>query len=284
MHLRAILITISGVLLMSIETLFMKITSIDALTFAFYIGIFMFLSLNIILLTTLKKKTIFIYKVNIQPILICGALSGISIVFFINAIKTTTVANTVFILASAPLFSAFYSYLLYKEKSKKNIYIVSFFIFVGLAVIFFSQLGSGDMRGNIYALISANLFSLYFVVLSKYNEANRFAIIAFGGLIIATTSFFLANNLLIDMSTLMILLLAGLLVVPISRVLISLGTKQLPASEVSLLMTLEAVAAPFFVWLILREVPSDGTFTGGFIIILSLFVNSLYLLKKSKNI
>ncbi|MGB5919418.1 DMT family transporter [Arcobacter sp.] len=283
MHLRAILITIFGVLLMSIETLFMKITSIDALTFAFYIGIFMFLSLNIILLTTLKKKTIFIYKVNIQAILICGALSGVSIVFFISAIKTTTVANTVFILASAPLFSAFYSYLLYKEKSKKNIYIVSFFIFVGLTVIFFSQLGSGDMKGNIYALVSANLFSLYFVVLSKYNEANRFAIIAFGGLIIATISFFLANNLLVDMNTLMILLLAGLLVVPISRVLISLGTKQLPASEVSLLMTLEAVAAPFFVWLILREVPSDGTFTGGFIIILSLFVNSLYLLKVSKN-
>jgi drug/metabolite transporter (DMT)-like permease len=81
----------------------------------------------------------------------------------------------------------------------------------------------------------------------------------------------------------MILLLAGLLVVPISRVLISHGTKQLPASEVSLLMTLEAVAAPFFVWLVLREVPSNGTFIGGFIIILSLFINSLYLLKVSKN-
>lgn len=87
LHLRAILITIFGVLLMSIETLFMKITSIDALTFAFYIGIFMFLSLNIILLTTLKKKTIFIYKVNIQPILICGALSGISIVFLLMPLK-----------------------------------------------------------------------------------------------------------------------------------------------------------------------------------------------------
>ena len=283
MHLKAILITILGVLLMSLETVFMKVTSIESVTFTFYIGIFMFLSLNIILLITLKKKTISVYKVSLKPILMCGFILGISIIFFVSAIKTTTVANTVFLLASSPLFSAFYSYLFYKEKSKKNIYIVSFFIFIGLGVIFFSQLGSGDMMGNIYALICTNFYALYFVVLSKHKEANRFAIISFGGFIAATISFFLASSFVIDMSTLMILLLAGLLVVPISRVLISAGTQHLPASEVTLLLTLESVAAPFFVWLVLKEVPSNGTFIGGLIIVLALFINSLYLLKVSKN-
>ena len=138
------------------------------------------------------------------------------------------------------------------------------------------------MVGNIYALLCTNLFALYFVILSKYKEANRFAIIAFGGFITATVSFFLANSFIIDMSNLLILLLAGVLVVPISRVLISNGTKHLPASEVALLLTLESVAAPFFVWLVLKEVPSNGTFIGGFIIVLALFVNSLYLLKISR--
>ena len=140
MYLKAILTTALGVLIISLESLFIKLTSIDAITFSFYVGIFMFLSLNSILFARAKKKIVCIYKVSIKPILICGFLSGASGIFFISAIKTTTVANTVFILASAPLFSALYSYLFYKVKSKKNIYIASFFIFIGLGIIFFSQI------------------------------------------------------------------------------------------------------------------------------------------------
>ena len=126
MNLKAILITISGVLLMSLESLFVKVTTIGGLTFAFYIGIFMFLSLNIILLTTFKNKTIRIYKVNIKPILICGVLFGLSNIFFICAIKTTTVANTVFILASSSLFSAFIP-IYYIKKKVKEIFILYLF-------------------------------------------------------------------------------------------------------------------------------------------------------------
>ena len=135
-HLKAILITASGILLMSIESLLIKLTTIEALSFSFYIGILMFISINIILLNTQKRNFIATYKESIKPILICGFLFGTSNIFFIHAIKTTTVANTVMIFASAPLFSSLYAYLLYKEKSKKNIYIASFFIFLGLFVIF----------------------------------------------------------------------------------------------------------------------------------------------------
>ncbi|WP_258239315.1 EamA family transporter [Arcobacter sp. CECT 8989] len=144
LHLKAILITSLGVLLMSLESLLIKLTSISALTFSFYVGIFMFISINTILLVQKKEKIVFVYKEGFKPVLLCGFLFGVSNIFFINAIKTTTVANTVMIFASAPLFSALFTYLLYKQKSKKNIFVASFFIFIGLFIIFLSQLGSGD--------------------------------------------------------------------------------------------------------------------------------------------
>ncbi len=283
-HLYSILITSLGVLLMSLESLFIKLAKIDALTFSFYIGVFMFLSINIILVTTKKKKTIQIYKDGLFPIVICGFLFGTSNIFFINAIKTTSVANTVMIFASAPLFAAFYTYLIYKEKSKKNIYIASFFIFIGLFIIFYSQIGSGDLIGNIYALICVNLFALSFVVLAKYKKVNKFAITAFAGFSAMTISFIFVESFYLDNMTLSILLIAGIFISPISRVLMGIGTQNLPASEVSLLMIIETVMAPIWVWMVLKEVPEESTFIGGSIILVTLFINSLYILRMKKRI
>lgn len=281
-HLNALLITSLGVLLMSLESLFIKLTPIDALTFSFYIGIFMFISINSILLTTKRKKIVTIYKEGFKPILICGFLFGLSNIFFINAIKTTTVANTVMIFASAPLFSALFTYLIYKEKSKKNIYIASLFIFIGLFVIFSSQLGGGDLLGNIYALICVNLFALSFVILAKYKTANRFAITSFAGLSTVIVSIIFIKSFTIDANTLIILIIAGTFVSPVSRVLMGIGTKSLPASEVSLLMIIETIMAPIWVWIVLKEIPAESTFIGGAIILFTLLINSLYILKVNK--
>lgn len=281
-HFQALVITSLGVLLISLESLFIKLTSIQPLVFSFYIGIFMFLSLNFILLTKKKTKIIQCYQNKFSIILICGFLLGVSNIFFISAIKTTTVANTVMIIASAPLFSALYSYLFYKEKSEKNIFIASFFIFLGLIVIFSSQLSGGNLVGNIYALICTNLFALGFVILARYKEINRLTITASAGICSAIVSFIFINSYAINTNALLILLLAGVLISPLARVLIGNGTKSLPASEVSLLMIIETIMAPIWVWLVLKEIPASSTFIGGAIILTTLVFNSLYVLKTNK--
>lgn len=281
-HLKAILITASGVLLMSLESLFIKLTSIEAMTFSFYIGIFMMLSINSILLFKHKTNIILEYKKSYFAVIVCGILFGTSNMFFISAIKTTTVANTVMIFASAPIFSALYSYIFYKQKSKKNIFIASFFIFLGLFIIFSSQLEAGDFIGNVYALICVNLFALAFVVLAQYKDANRFVITSVAGLTAFSLSSFFVNDFYINQNTLFILLGAGLIISPISRVLMGIGTKTLIASEVSLLMIIETIMAPIWVWIFLHEVPASSTFIGGSVILLTLLLNSSYLIYSSK--
>jgi len=278
-HLKALLITALGVLLMSLEALFIKLTSISALTFSFYTGIFMFISINVILFSTQKMNLVNTYKAGFFPILLCGFLFGTSNIFFISAIKTTTVANTVMILSSAPLFSSLFAYVLYREKSTKNIYVSSFFIFVGLYIIFSSQLGRSDMIGNFYALCCVLLFSLSFVLLAKYKDINRFAVTSCAGFFVTLISYIFVKDLNLDTQTLYILLFAGLLTTPIARVFLGIGTKSLPASEVSLLMIIETIMAPIWVWLFLDEIPASTTLIGGFLILVTLILNSLYLLK-----
>ncbi|RXJ77084.1 EamA family transporter [Arcobacter sp. F155] len=279
----ALLITMLGVVLMSVETLLIKLTNISGVTYSFYIGILMFISLNAVLLKDGFNNTLNLYKDNLKIILISGLLMGFANMFFINSVKHTTIANAVIIISSSPLFATLFAYLFYKEKPQKNIFIATIFIFVGLLIIFSQQLSGGNLFGDILALLCAMSFSLNFVVMSKHTGVNRFAVLAFAGVCITVMSLFFIESYEVDTTSLYILLVAGLLVSPFSRIFVLIGTKTLPASEISLLTILETILAPIWAFIFLNEIPVMNTIWGGLIILATLIINSLYIIKISKN-
>lgn len=278
---KGVLITSLGVLIMSLESLFIKLTTISPLLFSFYIGVFMFLSTAITLLVKQKIKVKDVYNKSFKYAVLCAFLMALSNLFFISAIKNTEVANVVIILSTSALFSSFFAYLFYRKKPSKNIYVASFFIFIGLYIIFKEQLSLGNLDGNIYALICTIIFSISFVILSKHKDVNRVLLTAISGIILSTIAFLLVDNVIVDTKTLIILMSMGLIITPISRVMIGNGTKYINASEVSLLMIIETIMAPIWVWIFLKEIPSSYTFIGGTVIVLTIFFNSIYTIKKS---
>ena len=277
---KGLALTSLGVFIMSLESLFIKFTTISPFLFSFYIGIFMFISM---ISTFLFKEKAVLKKAlstNLLMLIVCAILMGTSNIFFITAVKTTTVANVVIIFSTAALFSALFAYLFYKEKITKNIIIASFFMFVGLFIIFNDKLEIGSIEGNIYALFCTALFATSYVLLSRYKDMNRIILTAFSGLALSIIAFFFCDELAIDFKTLTVVMIMGLLISPISRVLLGTGAKYIRASEVSLLMIIETIMAPIWVWIFLNEVPSSYTFIGGSIIIATLIINSIYTLKK----
>jgi drug/metabolite transporter (DMT)-like permease len=243
----------------------------------------MFLAMSLTLVTKQRDVIKEITKTSFPILIGCAVLMGTSNIFFITAIKTTTVANVVIIFGTSALFSSLFAYLIYKEKISKNIIVASFFMLVGLFVIFSDKLGMGNMTGNIFALLCVTTFSLAFVFLAKYTKISRVVLTGTMGLCIALIAFILSDSLSIDLRTFGIIAIMGLLITPISRVLIGNGTRFISASEVSLLMIIETIMAPIWVWLFLNEIPSSNTFIGGSIILGTLILNSLYTLKRGKN-
>ena len=277
---KGLALTSLGVFIMSLESLFIKFTTISPFLFSFYIGIFMFISM---ISTFLFKEKAVLKKAlntNLPMMIVCAILMGTSNIFFITAVKTTTVANVVIIFSTAALFSALFAYLFYREKITKNIIIASFFMFVGLFIIFNDKLEIGSIEGNIYALLCTAFFATSYVILSRYKDMDRFILTAFSGLALSMIAFFFCDDLAIDFKTLAVVMIMGLLISPISRVFLGNGAKYISASEVSLLMIIETIMAPVWVWIFLNEVPSSYTFIGGSVIIGTLIVNSLYTLKK----
>ena len=277
---KGLALTSLGVFIMSLESLFIKFTTISPFLFSFYIGIFMFISM--ISTFIFKEKAVLkkALNTNLPMMIVCAILMGTSNIFFITAVKTTTVANVVIIFSTAALFSALFAYLFYREKITKNIIVASFFMFVGLFIIFNDKLEIGSIEGNIYALLCTAFFATSYVILSRYKEMDRFILTAFSGLALSMIAFFFCDDLSIDFKTLAIVMIMGLLISPISRVFLGNGAKYISASEVSLLMIIETIMAPVWVWIFLNEVPSSYTFIGGSIIVATLIVNSLYTLKK----
>lgn len=279
---KGLLLTSLGVFIMSLESLFIKITPISAFLFSFYIGIFMFISMistYIFKERTILKKT---FSNSVRFLFLSAFLMAISNSFFISAVKITNVANVVLIFSTSALFAALFSYLFYKEKIGKNIFIATIFIFIGLFIIFSDNLEIGNVKGNIYALFCTILFSLSFVFLAKHKDINRVLVTAFSGLFLSLVSLFFCEDLKIDVNTLFLVMIMGLLISPISRVLMGIGSKYISASEVSLLMIIETIMAPIWVWIFLNEKPTTYTFIGGSLILITLVINSLYSLKKEK--
>lgn len=279
---KGLLITFLGVFIMSLESLFIKLAQVPALTFSFYIGVLMFVSMSATFIYKKKSLSPNINRGLFFPLVIGALLGAVANIFFISAIKTTAVANVVLIISTSALFSSFFAFLFYKEKISKNILVSSFFIFIGLSIIFGGSLEIGGFVGNIYALLCTISFSISFVLLSKYKNIDRVIFTGFVGLLLAFISFFLLEDIKIDTEAFVFVALMGLLITPFSRVLISNGTKFISASEVSLLMIVETIMAPIWVWLFLNEIPSQNTFIGGAIILLTIILNSIYKIKSQK--
>lgn len=268
----ALALTVIGVVLMSFESLLIKMTSVPAQSISFYFGLFMFTSTNMILLWKTKKGILTIYRKEYQAIILSALFMGSSNYFFILAIKNTSVASAVFILSTAPLISAIIGFVLFRTKVPLRLFIATFFVFIGLSLIVYNDWDGGNMRGNFYALLCVLSFSSLFSVLERYKEVSRLACIGAGGLMASLLAFLTVSIVIPDAYSLGIIFFMGFILTPISRVLIGVGTKVLPSVDVTLLTIIETVLAPIWVWLFLAEAMMFTTLVGGAIIIVTLII------------
>ncbi|AFL67686.1 DMT family transporter [Sulfurospirillum barnesii] len=268
-------ITTAGMILMSFESPLIKMTHVSAQIFTFYFGLCMFISMNITLLLKYKRTIFALYKTQFLPILASGLCIALSNLFFILAIKHTSVASAVFILSTGPLISALIAFVFFKQKTPLRTFIAIFFVFIGLGIILFHDGALGNMKGNLYAFGCVFAFVSTLSILERNKEANRLACFGTGALMVSCFSFLTTSIVVPDAYSLTLIVGMGAFLTPLSRALIGIGTKILSSVEIALLTIIEPVLAPFWVWLLLGEAPHLNTLFGGAIIVLTLLIHSL---------
>lgn len=200
---------------------------------------------------------------------------------FIWSITHTSVAITLLCLAAMPFITALLGFIFLKEKISIHTWISIVIAAIGIYIMAMNYQKVGNITGLLFGLTSAFGFAIYSISLRWRKETPQFTTVSFAGLICALFSFYIiikSNSSLFSSSkNEMLFSLHGTLVC-IGLILYSIGSKHLPAAELTLLSLTEVIGGIFWVWLPLfgiNEVPSTNTIIGGFLIFISLIYYSL---------
>jgi drug/metabolite transporter (DMT)-like permease len=173
-------------------------------------------------------------------------------------------------MSISPLLSALLSLLILHEQVARRTWFTTIAVFFGLAMIFSQSIGGGTLLGDASAFGVAVSLACNFVLLRRYRQVNMIPAVAWGMVLGALIAWPLATPMSLGNVDFLYMLLLGLVILPISTTLITLGPKYLPAPEVGLIMLLEAIFGPLWVWLVIHETPSLETLIGGAMILLTL--------------
>ena len=244
-------------------------------------GIVIFSLLNIYLFL---EEGLNFYK-NYLKIGFSGLVGGIGLgtamITFIWSISNTSAAVTLLCLAAMPFMTALLGFLFLREKISLTVWIAIFVATFGIVVMAFGNKTENTLMGLIFGLISAFGFSIFSVSLRWRKQTPKFTTVAIAGLFC-----FLFSSIMISVNETSYLssgkneaLFAthGTLVC-LGLILYSIGSKKIPAADLTLLSLTEVIGGIFWVWLPwlgINEVPSTNTIIGGFFIFIAIFYYSL---------
>jgi len=220
------------------------------------------------------------YRTVRGPGLLMVGAYAFGTISFVFAITHTSVANTLIILSSTPLFAALISRVLLQERIQPRTLIAILLVAIGIGVIAAgSAVGSSGLMGDLAAILGSFFLACGFSFVRRFPKTSAFASISCSGLITALLVLPLAAPLAVSASDFGYLLLMGLYVVPIGTALMFVGPRYIPAAEVGLLMLLESILGPIWVWMAFAEQPGIYTLMGGAIVLSTLALNTVWALK-----
>ncbi len=279
-HLRGLIITISAVIILSPDALLVKLMQCDAWTMLFWRSLISGSSLLVGLSLIYRRRLWSCFYQTGRLGLISSVVAAIGSMLFVGALYHTTAANTLVILAATPLFAALIGRIFIKERIARYTLVAIIAVSGGILLIFYGNLSGEHLAGNLMALAASSLWGINLVVLRQARQLNMIPAVALGGLLAIPLSLLLgASPLTIGPQDLFLLTIQGTLVLPVSFALITIGTRHLPAAEVSLILLLEALLGPLWVWLLVGEIPESLTMVAGLFVLVTLIVHSYIALR-----
>jgi len=275
------LITLAGVAIITPDTLLIRLAAVDPFTLAVTRGLLgglMVLSLSAL---WYRRGLAAQFRGLGVWALAAALLQGVGMILFVTALEHTSVANVLIAFATMPLIAALMSWAFLGERVLPVTWAAILVSLAGLAVVASGSLGTGRLFGDLLALADAVCLAAFLVVVRRHRAVNMIPAMGLGLLTSAVLAApFAAFPALAPLQWLWIALI-GLVVLPFGAMLLTLGPRYLAAPEVAMLMLLETVVGPFWVWLVLAEEPGIRSLTGGAIIVATLGLHALVRLRMS---
>tara|TARA_Y100000992_G_C21268763_1_gene495431 strand:+ start:839 stop:1699 length:861 start_codon:yes stop_codon:yes gene_type:complete len=273
------LLAFVAVMFITPDSLFIRLSSIDTWGLVFYRGIIPFFTVFLGMLLIYKTSFFkILFSSGYHGLIYVGTFSVTNITFVVS-IQNTNVANTLLMIATAPMLSAILGAFFLKEPPDRKTWVSIIITFLAIIYIFFDSLKLGNFFGDILGFITAIGLAVGAVTIRSAKTKNLVPAAVVGKLFVATFALFFIESFALNNKDLMIVPLMCILCVAIPFVLVTIAPRFIPAAEVNLFFLLETIIGPIWVWLIIKEQPSIETLQGGIIIIATIAIHSFLKLR-----
>jgi drug/metabolite transporter (DMT)-like permease len=270
---KGILITGIGVLALIPDSLIIRLVDEATMTVAFWRAGLSGLAITIFLLLTRGPKSMLSFSL---PALLFAGCYAINTILYVVALSLTSVAATVFLLATAPVWALIISRLFLKEALTVRMMLTVIFTLIGIGIIAMgSSMNFGAILGNLAALGVAISLATAFTIARASPNISMIPATALSYLVaaIAVTPF-VASYTLEPTDWPKMLILGGALL-PLATCLMAIGPQYITSAEVGLFLVLESIFAPILVWYVLGENPGSTAIIGGVIVLLVLTISNI---------
>jgi len=238
----------------------------------------------ILIFLLFRKKLSELRIVSPLNTILMGIFEGISVILYFLAVMMTNVSNALFLVFTAPIFSAIFARIFLKEKIGKNTVIGIGVVMVGIAIMLDPRtfsISSKDTLGSILALLSGIFYAAMAVaakplmkkVSGYYSTFWEYVVIS-----LMFVLFFKPSQSGAIFANWIQLLVLGVICSGMAVILFMEGVKRVPAQKVFIITSLEPVIGTIFAAIILKENPSSFVLVGGAIIIAGIYLTT----RKSK--
>ena len=276
------LLAFIGVLFITPDSLLIRLSNLETWGLLFYRGLIPFFVVLIGLLFFYRTKFFeALFNIGYVGIFYVISFSMCNITFIIS-IQNTNVANTLIMVAMAPMLSAVLATIFLKEKTNIKTWIAIFITFFSVAFIFYDSLKLGNILGDIFGFITALGLAINANLARYAKDRDLVPSAVLGKLCVAIFAFFFVENFELVETDLIIVPIMCIMCVAIPFVLVTIAPRFISAPEVNLFFLLEVIIGPIWVWLIINEKPSIETIIGGFVILVTIATHSYAALKKTQ--
>ncbi len=202
---------------------------------------------------------------------------GLGFIFYLLSLYHTTVANTVFILCAGPFLAALLGWLFLKEGVGLVTWIAMAVAAVGITIMVSGAIEGDHLIGISLAFAAVMVFAIMIVVMrSSASERDLLPATFFGGLLAALICLPMMDGFSLSPWDLLLSVCLGVIQIGAGFILITLGTRYVPAAQVPLLTLSETALAPLWVWLLVDETPAITTLAGGAIVLSAVLLQGFY--------
>jgi drug/metabolite transporter (DMT)-like permease len=250
---------------------FTRVISADLMTMLFWRGILSGSAVFALFFLMERSKSPAILARLRWPALAVAVLSATGMITGIGSMRFTGVADAMVIYATVPFMTAGLAYLFIGERPTVATMLASAAALAGVGIMLTGAEWGGSLFGKFLAVLMTLSMAGFTVVMRRHREVPMLPAMGASAWLAAFFCFWFAAPLAVTAGDFGLIVLFGVFQNAAGLAFYVFGSKRVPAAEATLIAALEVPLTPFWVWLLLAEVPAAATLAGGTVVLIALF-------------